>query len=106
VSSLPVSLALQRRVDDRKLLSPGLKLMLATPSSERSLSSGTFIGPGEGAEPGAGCGKAVERAVWKVTLPSPSASPGGYAVEHGHRAKAFEVIQRAGAVLGAQPQVG
>jgi len=36
----------------------------------RSLSSATFIGPGEGAEPGAGCGNAVERAVWKVTLPS------------------------------------
>ena len=36
----------------------------------RSLSSGTFIGPADGAVPGAGCGKAVERAVWKVTLPS------------------------------------
>jgi hypothetical protein len=39
-------------------------------SSVRSLSSGTFIGPADGAVPGAGCGKAVERAVWKVTLPS------------------------------------
>ena len=36
----------------------------------RSWSSGTFIGPGDGAVPGAGCGNAVERAVWKVTLPS------------------------------------
>ena len=49
---------------------PGLKLTLATPSNVRSLLSSTFIGPGEGALPGAGCGNAVERAVWKVTLPS------------------------------------
>src|SRR4029453_19102785 len=47
-----------------------LNVTLAMPSMLRSLSSATFIGPGEGAEPGAGCGKAVERAVWKVTLPS------------------------------------
>ena len=50
--------------------SPCLKVMLAVPSIMRSFSSGTFIGPGDGAVPGAGCGKAVERAVWKVTLPS------------------------------------
>ena len=50
--------------------SPCLKLMLATPSMVRNLLSSTFIGPGEGALPGSGCGKAVERAVWKVTLPS------------------------------------
>src|SRR3954451_19730370 len=38
---------------------------------ESSLSAGTsLIGPGEGAVPGAGCGKAVERAVWKAMLPS------------------------------------
>ncbi len=48
-----------------------LKLMLATPSMLRSLASSTFIGPGEGAAPGAGGGKAVDRAVWTVTLPSP-----------------------------------
>src|SRR6476661_791155 len=47
-----------------------LKVTLAMPSIVRSLSSGTFIGPGDGAVPGAGCGNAVERAVWKVTLPS------------------------------------
>ena len=47
-----------------------LKVTLAMPSMLRSFSAGTFIGPGEGAEPGAGCGNAVERAVWKVTLPS------------------------------------
>jgi len=47
-----------------------LNVTLAMPSIVRSLSSGTFIGPGEGAVPGAGCGNAVERAVWKVTLPS------------------------------------
>src|SRR5262249_38093226 len=49
---------------------PILKLMLAMPSTLRSFESSTFIGPGEGAVPGAGCGNAVERAVWKVTLPS------------------------------------
>src|SRR5437762_1254815 len=49
---------------------PRLKVTSVTPSTERSLSSATFIGPGEGAVPGAGCGKAVDNAVWKVTLPS------------------------------------
>jgi hypothetical protein len=38
-----------------------------------TLHSGTSFGPGEGAVPGADCGKAVERAVWKVTFPRPSA---------------------------------
>ena len=47
-----------------------LNVMLAVPSMVRSLSSSTFIGPGEGAAPGAGCGNAVERAVWNATLPS------------------------------------
>ena len=48
-----------------------LNVTLAMPSMLRSLSAGTsFIGPGEGAVPGAGCGNAVERAVWNVTLPS------------------------------------
>src|SRR5512144_2194540 len=47
-----------------------LKVTQAMPSMLRNLSSGTFIGPGDGAAPGAGCGKAVDRAVWKVTLPS------------------------------------
>jgi len=42
---------------------PRLKVTSAMPSSERSLSSATFIGPGEGAAPGAGCGKAVDMAV-------------------------------------------
>ena len=28
------------------------------------------MGPGAGADPGAGCGNAVDIAVWKVTLPS------------------------------------
>jgi hypothetical protein len=78
--------------------SPGLKLMLATPSRPRSLSSATFIGPGEGAVPGAGCGNAVERAVWKVDLLHHLVD---MAVEHRHRAERLEVIQRAGAVLGA-----
>ena len=30
----------------------------------------TPVRPGDGAVPGAGCGKAVERAVWKAQLPS------------------------------------
>jgi len=60
----------QRRVDDRKPLIARLKLMLATPSKVRSLFVGDLHRPGEGAVPGAGCGNAVERAVWKVTLPS------------------------------------
>src|SRR5262249_16398177 len=34
-----------------------LNVTLAMPSMLRSLSSGTFIGPGDGADPGAGCGK-------------------------------------------------
>jgi hypothetical protein len=40
------------------------------PRTLRSLSSATFIGPGPLAVPGAGCGKAVDMAVWNVTLPS------------------------------------
>ncbi len=47
-----------------------LKTTLVNPSMLRSFSAGTRIGPGDGAAPGAGCGNAVERAVWKVTLPS------------------------------------
>src|SRR6516164_1071767 len=42
---------------------PRLKVTSVTPRSERNLSSATFIGPGEGAAPGAGCGKAVDMAV-------------------------------------------
>ena len=49
---------------------PRLKVTSVMPRTERSLSSATFIGPGEGAAPGAGCGNAVDIAVWKVTLPS------------------------------------
>ena len=33
------------------------------PSTVRSTSAGTFIGPGDGAVPGAGCGNAVDIAV-------------------------------------------
>ena len=43
---------------------------LVMPSNPCSSLAGTSFGPGAGAVPGAGCGKAVERAVWKVTLPS------------------------------------
>ncbi len=40
------------------------------PSKLRNWPGGTCNGPGAGAVPGAGWGKAVERAVWKVTAPS------------------------------------
>ena len=43
---------------------------LVMPSMLRSLPSSIFIGPGDGAAPGAGCGNAVDRAQWKVRLPS------------------------------------
>jgi hypothetical protein len=42
---------------------PRLKVTSVIPRTERSLSSATFMGPGEGAAPGAGCGKAVDMAV-------------------------------------------
>src|SRR5690349_3423433 len=44
---------------------PFLMATSVTPSRPRSLPEGTVIGPGDFAVPGAGCGKAVERAVWK-----------------------------------------
>jgi hypothetical protein len=71
-----IELAVEQRVQRSGLsmmarrCSPRLTATLATPSIERSLPSATFIGPGDGAAPGAGCGNAVERAVWKTTLPS------------------------------------
>ena len=44
---------------------------LVTPRTLRSLSAGTGSwGLAKAQCPGAGCGKAVERAVWKVMLPS------------------------------------
>ena len=43
--------------------SPCTKLTLVMPRNFRSSPSGTFMGPGAGAEPGSGCGNAVERAV-------------------------------------------
>src|SRR5258708_10260003 len=49
---------------------PRVKCTLVKPSKLRSCSAGTVIGPGDGADPGFGCGNAVEQAVWKVTLPS------------------------------------
>src|SRR5712672_1696050 len=49
-------LALQRRVDDREALIARLEVDAGNTE--------------QAAAPGAGCGNAVERAVWKVTLPS------------------------------------
>src|SRR3954465_11722676 len=40
-----------------------MKVACVIPSTPRNFSAGTFSGPGEGAEPGAGCGKAVDIAV-------------------------------------------
>src|SRR5437667_5925351 len=42
----------------------------ARPSIFFSRSASTFIGPGDAAVPGAGCGNAVDIAVWNVTFPS------------------------------------
>src|SRR5215470_14536289 len=36
------------------------------PRTLRRRSASTLIGPGDGADPGAGCGKAVDIAVWNV----------------------------------------
>src|ERR1035438_10039313 len=44
--------------------------MFARPNTLRSRSAGTFMGPGAGVAPGAGCGNAVDMAVWNVTFPS------------------------------------
>src|SRR6516162_1108237 len=43
---------------------------LVTPSMLGSCSAGTLSGPGPPPTPATGCGYAVERAVWNVTLPS------------------------------------
>ncbi len=73
----------------------------------RNWSAGTFIGPGAFAVPGAGCGKAVESAVWKVMLPSTFCMDlVDVAVEHGHRAEAPQIAQRLRAVVGAPAPVG
>ena len=64
------SSALQRRIDNGEPLFARLERYAGGAEQRAELSSGTFIGPGDGAVPGAGCGNAVERAVWKVTLPS------------------------------------
>jgi hypothetical protein len=42
---------------------PRTKFTEVTPSTLRNFSAGTFMGPALGAEPGAGCGKAVDMAV-------------------------------------------
>src|SRR6266851_5234590 len=44
--------------------------MDARPSIFLNRSASTFIGPGDGAAPGAGCGNAVDIAVWNETWPS------------------------------------
>ena len=53
-----------------RALLPCLTATLVIPSTVRSFSAGTSKGPGEGTVRGAGCGKAVDLAVWKVTWPS------------------------------------
>src|SRR5260221_13598650 len=44
--------------------------MRARPRTFFNRSASTFIGPGDGADPGAGWGKAVDMAVWNDTWPS------------------------------------
>ena len=46
------------------------KVAVRRPSTLPSWPAGTTMGPGAGAVPGAGWGKAVERAVWKLMFPS------------------------------------
>ena len=80
---------------------------LAMPSTVRSWSAGTIIGPGDGALPGAGCGKAVDRAVWKVTLPSTFCIDlVDVAVEHGDRAEALQQAERLLPIIGAPAPFG
>ena len=79
-----------------------LNVTLAMPSMVRSLSSGTFIGPGEGAVPGRRLRKrrrarGVEGDVAFDLLHHLV----DVAVEHGHRAEALEIRQRLGAIVGA-----
>ena len=65
------------------------------PSTELRRSASTFIGPGFGAVPGAGCGNAVDIAVWNVMFPSNF--PDGLmnvAVQHRDRSKPPEKSQR------------
>jgi len=40
-----------------------VKFTVVIPNTLFNLSAGTFIGPGDGAAPGAGCGNAVDMAV-------------------------------------------
>ena len=64
-------------------------------------------GPGEGAVPGAGCGKAVERAVWKAIAPFDLLRDlVDVPVEHGHRSEPREQLQRLGRIVGAPAPVG
>lgn len=49
---------------------PATTRTCVVPSAVRNLPGSIFIGPGLGAVPGAGCGNAVERAVWNATVPS------------------------------------
>ena len=61
---------LERHVGDRDRVIDVVNDMRERPRTLRRRSSATFIGPGDGAVPGAGCGKAVDIAVWNVTCPS------------------------------------
>src|SRR5579859_2276340 len=49
---------------------PWRKDTVVEPRTLRRRSAATFFGPGLGAVPGAGCGKAVDIAVWKTMSPS------------------------------------
>ena len=64
------ALASQRGIDDGKPLFALLEGYACRAEHGAQLVVRHLHRPGDGAVPGAGCGKAVERAVWKVTLPS------------------------------------
>src|ERR1700722_2925423 len=61
----------------------------------------SFIGPGAGAAPGAGCGNAVDAAVWNVTLPSTFWMIWWMCPLSTVTAEALQVSERAAGVRGA-----
>jgi len=63
-------LTCQWPIDDRKAATAHQVIHIGDSNTFCNCSAGTFIGPADGADPGAGWGKAVDIAVWNETLPS------------------------------------
>src|SRR5207248_3815675 len=76
------------------------------PRTLRRRSSGTFIGPGDGAEPGAGCGNAVDIAVERDMPFHLLHHLVDVAVEHRHGSEALQIRQRARTVVRAPSHPG